>query len=464
MCIICVKPASKKIKKEIWEECWRVNNDGVGIAYVDQDKQELVVEKGFMNMKDAIDAIQAKENHHLLVHFRRVSRGGISKDNCHPFIIHTHPIEPEEVAEDKPEEKKEGKDKDAKKNFRFTWVIAHNGTLPYGSTANKSDTRCFAEEWCHQHLQRDPWMFDSWTGVWVFEKAIESKNKVVVWRYDNIEKELTTYILNKNASETNESMGCWWSNYSWMPIPDEYYGGMGMGNFRNHSHHQGGGSENFSQSNTCSEGYADHAGWFWDATIQKFRNVETPGLLDALTYRKPMEDEYEYYDIHKTKMEKFSRLKMGKKSTAYPNHTAGGHRVISPTQTTIAPLTPVLKLTSGDRAELGKDGNINVPRDEDDEFFKDYNFQEAMRGGSLRHLKKGEIKRLKKTCTDFIRDTYGKDMVRDLKPMEIIKFVRHEFRTNNAAQTAGMNLYSLDMAIIDHNAGVMPTATHDSSL
>jgi len=148
-----------------------------------------VVEKGFFNLNNFIKAVKAKEQYAMIVHCRVASKGEIGMANCHPFQF------------------------DCTDHPEFSFVVAHNGTLPWRSTKEKSDTRCFTEDILAVHLNRDPWFLDDWIGMMFLERLIGLNNKLVIMRYDSEKNEYTTYIVNKK--EGNESHGCWFSNYSW---------------------------------------------------------------------------------------------------------------------------------------------------------------------------------------------------------------------------------------------------------
>lgn len=87
MCIIAVQPIGVKIKESTLKNCWDVNNDGVGIMYVKNDKiivhKELHSFNSFMKIKKEID----KLNTNIVIHFRIATSGNIDTKNCHPFKV-----------------------------------------------------------------------------------------------------------------------------------------------------------------------------------------------------------------------------------------------------------------------------------------------------------------------------------------------------------------------------------------
>ncbi len=199
MCIIISKPQGIKLPRETYEQCFTKNKDGAGIAYVENG--EMVVDKGFFKFEDVYECIKEHEEKEMLIHFRICTHGGISIDNCHPFIWKS-------------------------KNFKnFEFCIAHNGQLPWGCTKDKSDTACFIEDVLGPQLDVDPWFLDRASGRVLLQGFIGDRNKIVVTRLDKTDNTTTTAIINKSIG--TEAMGCWFSNYSYIiyqPIMSGMYG------------------------------------------------------------------------------------------------------------------------------------------------------------------------------------------------------------------------------------------------
>lgn len=302
MCIIVAKNAEARISDEIYSECWRVNNDGMGVAYIDPDKKELVVSKGFMNKSEALKKLKELEELELLIHFRRTSKGTTTPDNTHPFFFRVP--------------NKEGE-------HDYSWAIVHNGTLSYPPNNGKSDTHAFVEEVLKHLLSRDPWFLDNSIGEWMLENVVGTRNKLVIWRFDNDSKELTKYFINKKEGPSNEKDGVWYSNYSWMPIVrggrfrdsedaenweaggydyGRYYGsGQNYGGSNNGGGHSGGTAQsdplgilNTKRTNLDGESCPDHLGWRWSESKKCFVNDETKAETHTLTYRDPMQNEYTF--------------------------------------------------------------------------------------------------------------------------------------------------------------------------
>jgi len=188
MCIIISKPAEKKLPKSIYEECFRSNKDGAGIAYIEDGN--IVLKKGFFNFEEFYKAIAEKEDHGMLIHCRIATHGVVGKDNCHPFTF---------TSSDK----------------KYQWVMAHNGTLDWRSTKEMSDTACFAEDLLWPMVDHVPDVFDKPFGDEIMDKMLGARNKMVVVRYELAKNEYTTYIFNETAG--NRHNGCWFSNMSWKP-------------------------------------------------------------------------------------------------------------------------------------------------------------------------------------------------------------------------------------------------------
>jgi hypothetical protein len=200
MCIIVSKPKGIKLKKEVWAECFRCNGHGAGLTY--EENGDLIVDKGFFKFDDLYAEIEKHEEKDLVVHFRIASAGAISPENCHPFYYESE-------------------------NFpQFAFAIAHNGTLPWRSTKEESDTNCFVNDLLGPHLDRDPFFLDSPTGNVFLTSFIGNRNKLAIVRLDRKKKEWKTYIINKSAG-TEDFGGVWFSNYSYRVVAPRVWGGYG---------------------------------------------------------------------------------------------------------------------------------------------------------------------------------------------------------------------------------------------
>lgn len=191
MCVIVVKPKGVKLKEKYWAECFRVNGHGAGLTYVDDNK--LVVDKGYFKFDDLYKEITKHEDKEMIVHFRIASAGSIKIENCHPFFVQGELF----------------------KNFSFS--ISHNGTLPWRSTKEESDTCCFVYDLLGPQLDMHPWFLDFLPGRTFVSRFCGERNKLAIMRYDNKKKESKIYIINKEAGV--EDMGCWFSNASYrLPV------------------------------------------------------------------------------------------------------------------------------------------------------------------------------------------------------------------------------------------------------
>ncbi len=200
MCIISVKPAGEKILLATYEDMFRRNPDGAGIAYVDPIKNTLVIKKGLMTAKELIEEVLPIEHQDLLIHFRVASPGMvINAKNCHPFRAEYFDSEVEGATP------------------RFQFAIAHNGKLDWRDTKDHSDTSCFVHDIMRPHISRDPWFLDQEYGQIMMERMICSvgytNNKMAVMRYDTVEKKTVFYIINEKAGDTDGKI--WYSNKTW---------------------------------------------------------------------------------------------------------------------------------------------------------------------------------------------------------------------------------------------------------
>lgn len=207
MCIIISKPEKRKLDTKYYVNAFKHNKDGAGVAYV--ENKELKIKKGIFNSDDFVKFVEEREDQELLIHCRVATHGLINTDNCHPFIVPPTEMFP-----------------------HISFAIAHNGQLPWRSTATKSDTACFIEDLLGPWLQQNPWFFDQPHAEEVMGKFITDKNKLVVMRYDSKADETATYIVNDK--EGIKAFGCWFSNDTYVFSRIKYvraedeYGGYGL--------------------------------------------------------------------------------------------------------------------------------------------------------------------------------------------------------------------------------------------
>jgi predicted glutamine amidotransferase len=123
MCIIVGLKPNINIEKCILNNCWQNNPEGSGFAYNIPAEKKIVLHKGFLKFKEFYGEFYNKRKQHpnswFLLHFRKISRGNKSKENCHPFYTHKNKV-----------------------------AIAHNGTIwniSKEQCKEKSDSRILAE-------------------------------------------------------------------------------------------------------------------------------------------------------------------------------------------------------------------------------------------------------------------------------------------------------------------------------
>ena len=85
MCLLVVKPPGVVIPDDVIHKACVVNPDGMGIAWHDGDKVNVV--KGFFRPDDFIHLITKVRKFSAIVHWRFATHGGISRENLHPFWI-----------------------------------------------------------------------------------------------------------------------------------------------------------------------------------------------------------------------------------------------------------------------------------------------------------------------------------------------------------------------------------------
>jgi hypothetical protein len=85
MCVIAVSLKGKKLDEERLRKMWNSNSHGAGIAYVDKEKNLVIVKKGLMTFEDFLNEYkEVPEGVVHAVHFRLASAGGRTPQMTHP--------------------------------------------------------------------------------------------------------------------------------------------------------------------------------------------------------------------------------------------------------------------------------------------------------------------------------------------------------------------------------------------
>lgn len=86
MCIIIYAPAGKIVPSEHFNNSFMCNSDGAGVMY--NDKENVIIHKGFMNIKD-FNEFEATlpVDCDRVYHFRIATSGKIAKETCHPYPV-----------------------------------------------------------------------------------------------------------------------------------------------------------------------------------------------------------------------------------------------------------------------------------------------------------------------------------------------------------------------------------------
>lgn len=145
MCLIAIAPpGTSKYSKFFLDalECGAsTNKDGIGIAWRKGGSTEIKYKKGIKN-EDYVTEIKKLgliDEDTLIVHFRYISAGTVTKENCHPFVLSR---KQEEILS------LEGIAKEG--------LVFHNGTMEYYTTDKSkfSDTYHFVKKFmCIKEIQ-----------------------------------------------------------------------------------------------------------------------------------------------------------------------------------------------------------------------------------------------------------------------------------------------------------------------
>ena len=176
MCIIAVVPEGLEIKESIVDTMWNRNSDGAGFMYAEEGK--LVIQKGFMTLKDFKDAYHPHIGKKVVLHFRIKTHGETNAEMTHPFQVDD--------------------------NLAF----AHNGIISGFGSKSHSDTWHFNEEIIKELRQSVP----NFLHLPVYNKLITQvigHSKLVF-----MDNEGNVDIVNKNLGDESED-GFWFSNSTW---------------------------------------------------------------------------------------------------------------------------------------------------------------------------------------------------------------------------------------------------------
>ena len=187
MCIIAVTPPNTYLTDEEIDNCWKINGDGAGFAYVAGDGK-IKIRKGFMNKDEfvkALRSVQAKygKSSAFVVHFRIRTHGLTDAERTHPFRL------PDGSA------------------------LAHNGVLAGSKFYDpvKSDTQLFIERFGG-----------------LLTKEILAKEKEVIGnaigynKFAILHKDGDFTIVNDRLGQWDK--GRWFSNASFRSMPSVSYG------------------------------------------------------------------------------------------------------------------------------------------------------------------------------------------------------------------------------------------------
>lgn len=85
MCIAILSQQGITIPKEHLEQSFRINDDGAGFMYAENDT--LFIEKGFIDFDSFYAAYKPHEEKPIAVHFRITTHGDTDVANTHPFRV-----------------------------------------------------------------------------------------------------------------------------------------------------------------------------------------------------------------------------------------------------------------------------------------------------------------------------------------------------------------------------------------
>jgi hypothetical protein len=85
MCVIAVCQLGQELTKKKFENCFKSNSHGFGMAWI--DTKGLNFSKGLMDEKEAWEVYNEFKKYAHVAHFRITSSGGTCPELTHPFIV-----------------------------------------------------------------------------------------------------------------------------------------------------------------------------------------------------------------------------------------------------------------------------------------------------------------------------------------------------------------------------------------
>ncbi len=222
MCIIAVVPEGLTLLQETINNMWSSNRDGAGFMYAENG--QLHVHKGFMTLKDFMEAYEPHAGKKLVLHFRIKTHGETNAANTHPFIVDD------------------------------TLAFVHNGVVGGYGSKEFSDTYHFNEELIKPLREQ----YSSFLHSQPIKKLIKEHIGYSKLVFLNSEGEHT--IINEDKGEYSND-GIWFSNSSWKTTRSSYTPRSNYGNMYGYmddddevlSVHQKKDSANDSKG-TCNDG------------------------------------------------------------------------------------------------------------------------------------------------------------------------------------------------------------------
>lgn len=254
MCVAIAKKVGAEITDQTLDNCYRFNKDGCGFAYLEPKGKgfQIKVYKtlSFPQFKIKLRELEAKyPSSPMLIHFRAMSKGAISLDNCHPFIIDSH------------------------------HVFIHNGTIgkaPDDTLGKKSDTVMFNET----TLQMLP---KGWYGNPAVRTLIEDYIGMSKLAVMNNQGEFQLF----NESKGEWAGDIWYSNTQFKTPPPQKKAKKQKGsskNYQSHTHHN-------NSVNYCDD--EEYCNVDWDLYSNEFEAFHGQNRLRANNKG------YEKFDYHK---------------------------------------------------------------------------------------------------------------------------------------------------------------------
>lgn len=220
MCIIIY--GKKKIEEEFLQDSYRINKDGIGLMWSENDKLKTMVTLDYSTFLTEYNSL-TERGIFPAIHFRAATIGGVCLDNCHPFLVN------ESIGLMHNGTMKLGLPAATNyygTNFNYDFYSSYTTTSKNSKVKTKTDSEHFAEL-----ISDMTWQEYDILDKKIFDVILNGSRVLLMNNKGEVK------ILNRNSSIAIEEDGVWYSkNNVHKNINVFVYGSLkkGYGNHENH--------------------------------------------------------------------------------------------------------------------------------------------------------------------------------------------------------------------------------------